>query len=150
MYNQNTNQSLFTLGINENTKVQLKGAAVLAGIVAILSLAGSVLSLIQTFIVRNKTTIEYKYEGFNQPTVAVQRTGNIAGGVIMLIISILLFYFLNRFSSQTKLGLNASNQQLVNNGLGGLSSYFVTVGILLIICLVLVLLAVVAGLSAGR
>src|SRR5258705_3320586 len=101
----NPNQSLFTLRINDNLKTQLRGAAVVAGIAAILSLARWVLALIMTFMTRNKTTIEYRYEGFNQPSVAAERTGSIAGAVISLIVSILLFYFLNQFASQTITGL---------------------------------------------
>jgi small-conductance mechanosensitive channel len=147
MYNQNPNQPLFTLRINENMKIQLRGAAVVAGISAILSLVNTIISLVNSFM-EKKTTIEYQYEGF-QTNVAAQKSGNVAGSIIMLIISILLFYFLNRFSSQTKQGLSANNQQMVTNGLGGLSSYFVTVGILLIIALVFVLIALAAILSTG-
>jgi hypothetical protein len=149
MDNQNTNQSLFTLRISENTKMQLKGAAVLAGVAAIFSLASSILNLIKAFMDRNKTTLEYNFEGFNQTRVSAERTGSIVSTIITLAISILLFYFLNRFSSQTKAGLNANNQQLVNSGLGGLSAYFVTIGIILIICLAFLLLALMVGISAG-
>jgi hypothetical protein len=147
---QNTNQSLFNLRINENLKSQLRSAAVVAGIAAILSLLVSILKVITAFINRGKTTIEYPYEGYNQTTASVARTGNIASTIITLIISILLFYFLNKFSSQTKTGLNANNSQIVNSGFSGLSAYLVTIGILLIICLAFVLLAVVIGISAGK
>jgi hypothetical protein len=147
MDNQNTNQQLFGLKINENSKTQLRGAAVVAGIAAILSLISSVLKAVGAFM--NKSQVEYQFEGFEQPSMSVQRTGNIAGAIITLIISILLFYFLNRFSTQTKNGINSSNQQLVNNGLGGLASYFVTIGVLLIIGLAFVLLAVVIGVTSS-
>jgi hypothetical protein len=143
MDNQNTNQSLFALRVTENTKVQLRGAAVVAGVAAILSLINSILGLIHSFLDRNKTTIEYHYEGFNR-TASAGKTNSIAGAIITLIISILLFYFLNKFSSQTKAGLDANNQQIVNNGLSGLSAYLVTIGILLIICLAFVVLAIAA------
>jgi hypothetical protein len=148
MDNLNTNQSLFNLRINENLKTQLRGAAVSAGIAAILGLSSSILKVIVSIINRNKTTIEYNYEGFNRTNLSAERTGNIAGTIITLIISILLFYFLNKFSSQTKTGLNGNNQQLVNSGLSGLSAYMVTIGVIVIICLALMLI-VLAGVSAG-
>jgi hypothetical protein len=143
MSDQNSNQSLFKLPINENVRTQLRGAASVAGVGAILSLVSSILSLISTFLQRNTTTL-YRAEGFETTTLTAQRSGNIVGGVIMLAISILLFYFLNRFSSQVKQGLNGNNSLSVTYGLSGLSSYFITVGILLILFLLIVLLAVAA------
>ena len=149
MENQNTNQSLFDLSINENTKTQLRGAAVWAGIAAILSLVSAIIGLARSIIERNNPAKEYRFEGFNnQATVSTQSTGNVVSTVISLIITILLFYFLNRFSGQTKSGLISNNQELVNNGLGSLSSYFVTIGIILIIGLAFLVLALAIGLSA--
>ena len=137
----NTSQSLFTLRINENTKTQLRGAAVVAGIAAILSLVNSILSLVGTFLER-KTV--YRYEGFGEARLETSTGGNIAGSIISLVISLLLFYFLNKFASKTKQGLNANNSQLINEGLAGLSAYFVTLGILLIIVLIFVLIFIAA------
>src|SRR5258706_3937246 len=149
MDTQNTNQSLFSLGINDNLRTHLRSAAVVAGIAAILSLASSILQVVASFVNRGKTSVQYRYEGFTQTTASVERTGNTAGAIITLIISILLFYFLNRFASQTKAGLNANNPEIVNSGFSGLSGYIVTIGILLIICLAIVLLALVVGISAA-
>ncbi len=144
MDNQNTNQSLFSLRINENAKAQLKGAAVVAGVAAILSLTNSILSVVKAFMEKNKPAVEYQLEGFPQASVSAQRTGNVAGAIISLIIAILLFYFLNRFSTQTKTGLNANNSELVSSGIGGLSAYFVTAGILIIIVLAFTILGIAA------
>ena len=147
MENQNTNRSLFDLSFNENAKTQLRGAAVWAGIAAIFSLVSAALSFISAIMGRTSTRTEYKFEGFNQTRMSAEKSENIVSVVISLIITFLLFYFLNRFSSQTRAGLNSNNQQLVNNGLGNLSSYFVTIGILVIICLALFLFVI--ALSGG-
>jgi len=105
---------------------------------------------VAAFVNKTKTPIESRYEGFSQTTTAsLERTSNIAAAIITLIISALLFYFLNRFASQTKTGLNANNTEIVNSGFGGLSAYFVTMGIILIICLALFLLGMLAMLSVG-
>jgi divalent metal cation (Fe/Co/Zn/Cd) transporter len=140
MENSNANHPLFTLRITENTRIQLRGAAIVAGISAILSLAGAVIGLINSFLERNRTTFEYRFEGFDTPATAAERTESIGGAIVTFIISLLLFYFLNKFSRKTKLGLDTNDQQLVTSGLGALSSYFTTIGILLIIGIVLGLL----------
>ena len=108
MDTHNTNESLFNLRINDHLRSQLKGAAVVAGIAAMLSLCSSILKVVASFMAKNK--LEYRYEGFNQTTASVERTSSVAGAVITLIISVLLFYFLNRFASQVKTGLNANNR----------------------------------------
>jgi hypothetical protein len=147
MDNPDTNPSLFSLRISENTKMQLRGAAVVAGVAAIFALTSSVLKLVMAFMNKDKTTVS-NIEGFTQSKMSVEKGGNIGGAIFSLIISILLFYFLNKFSSQVKTGLNGNNQQLINNGLGGLSGYFITVGIFVIILLVL-LLILFAGAGVG-
>ena len=148
MDTHDTNQPLFSLRINDNLRMHLRSAAVVAGIAAILSLSSSLLKVVAAFMNKNKIT-EYRYEGFNQTSAAVERTSNIAGAIFTLIISFLLFYFLNRFAARTKAGLNANNIETVNSGLGGLSGYMVTIGILLIICFAFMLLLLVVALSAG-
>ena len=149
MDTQHTNQSLFNLPINDNLRTSLKNTAAVTGIAAILSLISSLLKVVAAFVNKNQTAIESRYEGFTQTTASVERTSNIAGAVITLVVSILLFYFLNRFASQTKTGLNANNTQTVNSGFGALSGYFVTMGIILIICMAFFLLGMVALLSVG-
>jgi small-conductance mechanosensitive channel len=147
---QNTNQSLFDLNFNENLKTQLRGAAVWGGIAAILALASTVIGLVRAFMEKNNPPAAYRIEGFGDATMKAQNTGNIFSAVISLIVSIVLFYFLNRFATQTKTGLNGNNPELISNGLGGLSSYFITIGVIVILCLVLLLLAVVGGLAGSR
>lgn len=147
---QNSNQSLFDLNFNENLKTQLKGTAVWAGIAAIISLAGSILSLAGIFLIKKDPSANYRVEGFENATVTAESSTGalIAGGVISFTITLLLFYFLNRFSSLTKNGLNGNNQDMVSNGLGGLASYFITIGVIVIIFLA-IFLVVIAGVAAG-
>jgi hypothetical protein len=143
----NQNQSLFSLRINENTKTHLRGAAVVAGVAAIFSLVSSILKLVTAFMNKGKTTTEFT-EGFGRSGISTESGDGIGSAIFGLVISILLFYFLNRFSSQVKTGLNGNNQELVNSGLGGLSGYLITIGIIFIILLILVLI-VIAGAAAG-
>ena len=124
----------------------LRGAAVVAGLAAMLSLVTSILKLVTAFMNKGKATSQFN-EGFGQ--AKVESGDNIASSIVGLIISILLFYFLNKFSSQVKTGLNGNNQELVNSGFGGLAGYLITWGIIVIILLV-ALLILIAGAAAGR
>ena len=141
----NSNQSLFNLRINDNLRTQLRGTAVVAGIAAILALTSATLRVVISFMNKDKSPLESRYENLDPTVRTVNSSGmNIVSAVITIGIALILFYFLNRFASKTKTGLNVNNGEIVNNGLGGLSGYFVTWGVILIIILALFLLFVVA------
>ena len=146
---QNPNQSLFSLRVNDNLRTQLKGAAAVAGVAAILSLVNNIIGIIGNFITMDKVTTGSRNEGFNQPAMPISLTANIFVMVVVLVIYVLLFLFLFRFSSKTKTGLNANSPEILNSGLGGLSAYFVMLGILLIICLAFGMLMLVLLVSVG-
>lgn len=142
MENTNPEKSLFDISFDENVKQSIKGAAVWGGIAAIVSLAGSILGVINYFVSQGKTS---RYTGYEQTSAAS------ASALITIIISFLigvaLFVFLSKFSRKAKSGVDASDQYLINEGLGSLATYFKFIGVLLIIAIVFVLLAVLAGLG---
>jgi cytochrome c biogenesis protein CcdA len=154
MENQNTptpeSSSLFDLGFDENTKTALKGTATVAGIAAILGIITAGLSAVGSFM--EKKRVPAGFEEY-QSTQSTSNAFNMVGTVISLLIAFLLFYFLNKFANNTKTGLSGNNQGQVSEGLANLSSYFKTVGILLIIILCFVflgLLALLAGSASSR
>lgn len=134
MENQDTGKSLFDLSFDENAKQQLKGAAIMGGFAAITALAGAILSLVNYFI-QKSTSKSYQFEGFTEMKVS-QRSGNIVSVFITFALGIILFYYLNKFSKSAKTGIDGSNQQMINEGLGSLSTYFKIIGVLLIIAIV--------------
>jgi NADH:ubiquinone oxidoreductase subunit 6 (subunit J) len=148
MESQNTNQSLFDFNINENVKTHMRSAAVWAGSAAILSLVGAIIGIIRSVVQKNTVREYNRFEGFGQPRVTTSSSGGMLGAVISLIVAILLFYFLNRFATMTKNGLDNNNQSLVNSGLANLSSYFITVGIIVIILLAFCVLILAIGVSS--
>jgi hypothetical protein len=148
MENQNTGSSLFELTLNDNLKNSLSGAAKWAGVVGILTLINSIVGLVQYFILKNRTPKYQQFEGFESSTNMADSGGNLISAIISLLISGLIFYFLNRFSNHTKSGINGNNPDMVSSGLQGLSSYFILTGVIIIIVLVIVLLAML-GLAAG-
>ena len=130
----NSNKSLFNFGLNENAKSQLQSLAQVAGIAALLSLVSAILGAASLFI--GKGTTRQAVEGFGQTTIYTERSESPATTIISLLVGLLMFFFLNRFATQTKKGLAASNPEILENGFGGLAAYFTTMGVL--ICLVLV------------
>jgi len=146
MENQDTGKSLFDLSFDENSKQQLKGASTWGGYAAIISIAASVLSLVNYFIQRNNVK-SYQFEGFPEMRTTAG-SGNIVSAFISFIVAIFLFYFLNKFSKTTKAGIDGSNQPLISEGLGSLASYFKIIGVLLILCIVFVGLALMIVLGS--
>ena len=94
------------------------------------------------FVSQGKTS---RYTGYEQTSAAS------ASALITIIISFLigvaLFVFLSKFSRKAKSGVDASDQYLINEGLGSLATYFKFIGILLIIIIVFALLGVLASLG---
>ncbi|MDP4151576.1 MAG: hypothetical protein Q8943_19375, partial [Bacteroidota bacterium] len=78
------------------------------------------------------------------------RTGSIIGVLITITVGGILNYFLYRFSVDAAKGLESMDTVKLNEGLGGLRTYFKIVGILTIIILGFVALAIIfVMLSAG-
>lgn len=148
MENQNTDQSLFDLNFDENVKQNLKGVAVWAGMAAIVSLTGSILGFINYFVQKSRIESLYRqYEGFGVRRTS--STSNLFSAVISLVIGIVLFSLLYKFSRSTKSGIDSSQQGLINEGLGSLASYFKVIGVLMIIAIAFFVLAFLAGLGGG-
>ncbi|MBK8139799.1 MAG: hypothetical protein IPK57_01430 [Chitinophagaceae bacterium] len=149
MENSTSDKSLFDLSFDENVKQSLKGAATWGGIAAIVSLIGSVLGLVNYFVEKGK---ESRYGGNSLEEMQIQQaanTGGLVSVVITLIIGIILFYFLNKFSRSAKAGVDTNDHYLINEGLGSLSTYFKFIGVLLIIILVLFALGILIGIGQG-
>lgn len=149
MENQDITPSLFDLKADENVKQQLRGAAHWGGIAALVSMIVTGLGLVNYIVESAKPKPSfYRSEGFERNFIQTEQSDNIVSVVISLIIGIFLFIFLNRFSKNTKAGIDGDNQELVTEGLGNLSTYFKIIGVLLIIILVLFGLALLMFLVA--
>lgn len=143
--------SVFELGFDENAKVNLRSTATIAGISAIIILINAGLAVVNFFLQRSKA-LPPEFEGYEN----VRRTTDIMTIIYLLIsltVSFLLFFFLNKFSTQAKVGLSTSNSSQVTEGLGNLANYFKTAGIVIIVLLCLglfVLFAFLAGIAVSR
>lgn len=149
MDNQHSNSSLFELTLNENLKNSLRGAATWAGIVGILTLVSSILGFVQYFMLKNKAPQFQRLEGFDGGTYETAGGASIASPLISLVISLIIFVFLNRFSTNTKNGINGNSPDRVSTGLQGLSSYFILWGVFVIIMLIFVVVVVIGAAAGG-
>jgi hypothetical protein len=148
MENTSTNQSLFDLNFDDNVKLSIRETAIWAGLAAIVSLVSAILGLVNYFVQMNK--LKQAMSGFGDYSPSTSATaGGMISPLISLGIGIALFVFLNKFARSAKAGVDANDSYLINEGLGGLSTYFKIVGVLIIIVLVFVALALLFSIAAG-
>ena len=129
--------SLFGLSFDHNLKQSLKSTALVAGVAAVFGLISTVIKSAGGFLVKQS------YRSFDFEGRTFQRgmsSANILGIAITLIIGILLFFYLNRFSKTASSGIDNSDQSQLNEALGSLAGYFRLLGVLLIVGISLVLL----------
>lgn len=143
--------SLFDMQYDEQLKQQMKGSAAMAGIAAIISLVGSVLSFINYFVMRSRLSSAYNAEGFGgiQYRQNSSTSGGLFSAVLSLVLAIFMFYFLSQYARLTKAGIDGNDTFQIGDGLAKLSTYFKIIGVLLIIVLVFVFLAVLLILGTG-
>ncbi len=123
--------------IKEEAKVQLTGVALWSKILAIGSLAGLAISLINVFVVNSK---------ISNASVFI---GSLVGVLITGAISIVINITLLNFSKNVSIAIEDSNQNIFEIAFTKLSNYFKINGILTIIALVFVVFAVIIGIFVG-
>jgi hypothetical protein len=148
MENTHSDQQIFDIGFDENVKQQLKGAAKWGGMAAILSLSGALLSLIAFFVVKPKTNPLGIESSPDAEMLQAAKTGGFVSMIFSLVIGVILFYLLNKFSRSVSKGLEGNDNYFIHEGLGSLSAYFKLIGILLIVVLVIVGLAFLVGIGS--
>jgi ABC-type branched-subunit amino acid transport system permease subunit len=108
------------LEISPKLRSDLSEAAVWGRVIAILALCSSALSLIVSF-----------------------KRGMVIFSIISAAISVFVYLYLLKFGSQTKKGLETNDQQLLNDGLRNLNTYYRILGVILIIVIIICVLAFV-------
>ena len=135
MENLDQESSLFELSINETAKDHLKRIASWAIVIVICAVLGYILNIIKAFQPQRSFS---ESEGFG---VTVARGSNIGGVIVGILIGLLVNYFLFQFANFTKKGVNGMSQPDLNAGFNSLRIYFMIVGILVIIALIIFFLA---------
>lgn len=128
---QEDNQThLFTeLGFDHTAKQHILAIASWAMVVVVVAVIGYVLNIVQLFIGTEEAVP--RSEGFD---MADALTGNnTASAVIGIIIGLLINFFLYRFASMARNGINGLNQDQLNKSFNNLKMYFVIMSVILIV-----------------
>jgi hypothetical protein len=123
--------------IDAQAKSSLVGLASWAMIVVVTSVIGYVLSIVGLFTSNAPAAVQS--EGFDS---YLKLTGdNSIGVVIPIVIGLLLNFFLYRFATLAKSGVNTHNQDQLTASFKNLKIYFAIATILLLIVMLIVFIA---------
>jgi len=137
--NQNQLDSFFNLSFDSKATQCILTIAKWARIGAICSFVGYGIALIVAVFGKN-SSIDADSVG-----VAATKAGNIAGAFLSGIIGTIINYFLYRFSTAARQGVEGMDQLRLNQGLGDLRTYFKILGIIILIFLIIACLAILIG-----
>jgi heme/copper-type cytochrome/quinol oxidase subunit 2 len=128
----------------------LFAAAKIAGIAAIISLAGSLAGVIATLSVPAPTIAAPDKEGFDEQTMQqLVQSSTYISVFISLAISVLAFYFLFRFSKLAKTAISSSDKNKLSTALQSLAGYFRIWAVIMFLIIVLFVLSLVGGILGG-
>src|SRR5687768_17603402 len=132
--------SVFGLQLDESTKNNLRTMASWALIIVVTTLIKYVVGFVQYFKEKNEFASSYTEENGYSDTFGEADRETLPFLIIGTIIGLLLCYFLYKFSDLTKKGIDTHNQVSLNDGIGHLRNYFLTLGIVAIIVIALFLI----------
>jgi uncharacterized membrane protein len=125
-------------------KQYIRSMASWAMIIVVVSVIGYVLTIIDLF--RAKPIVNSRSEGFDMGIAERMGGSDIFASLFSIAIGLLINFFLFRFATQARAGVEGSDQSQLNKSFGNLKAYFMACSIILIIVFVLVVLfAVVFG-----
>ena len=138
---QEENQThLFTdLEFDRTAKQHIHSMASWAMIVVVVAVIGYIITIAQLF--SGTQTLDQRSEGFGLGA-------NLAGSdttfsIIAIVIGLLINFFLYRFASQARKGIDGLNQDQLNKSFNSLKTYFMIMSVILIVVFVVVLLAAI-------
>lgn len=140
-------QPLNQPGTNQPTLHRhILSAAKVAGLAAFVSLGGSLAGIIATLTRPSSQVPAAAQEGFSKEDMQqLIQGGTYISVFIALVISVLAFYFLFRFSSMAKTAITSNNPAKLTTGLQSLGNYFKIWGIIMLLIIALFVLSLVGG-----
>ncbi len=119
---ENNVNDLFKIDMSHKLRDDFRTAAIWARIIAIIGFCSSVCSLFINI-----------------------KAGSYVSAIVGAGLSVTLYIFLLKFGTQVKKGVEGNDQQMFNEGLINLRTYFKIIGIIMIIVMIIVVLAMVFG-----
>jgi hypothetical protein len=142
MQEENQSNLFKDIEIDHAVKERIRSMATWAMVVVAVAVIGYAITLLQLFGGKEKKVM--RTEGFDFSMSF--GTSGFAGGIITVLIGLLINYFLFRFASQARNGLDGLSQRQLNSSFNNLKVYFMATSIIMIIVFVIVLLsALVVG-----
>lgn len=136
---QQNQQNLFPeLGFDITARQHLRSLASWSMIIVVVAIVGYIINIFALY--SQPEQVSTVSEGFDMRNY-VKTTNSTWGTVISIAIGLLLNYFLFRFATQVRTGIDGLSQPTMANSFRNLKSYFMAWSILLIIVFALVLLA---------
>jgi hypothetical protein len=137
MQPENESQLFNDIEFDLPARNHIRSMAGWAMIIVASSVIGYVISLIQVFRMSGQTVA--RTEGFNFPMT--MGSSGIGSTIISVAVGLLINYFLYRFASQARTGVDGLNQQHLNQSFNNLKTYFMATSIIIIIVFIIALLA---------
>lgn len=124
--------------------------AKIAGIAAVISLAGSLVGAVATFFKPVSTEAMPAKEGLDEASMQQLAQGFTYISIFMsLAISGLAFYFLFRFSTLAKISILGRNPNKLTQALQSLAGYFKIWGIIMFLIIALFVMSLIGGILGG-
>lgn len=136
----NDNDLFGDLSFDHTAKQYLRSIASWAKVIVIVAVIGYALSLIM--VLTAPAVLAPKAEGFD--FYITQRSQSLGWQIFVILIGLLINYFLFRFASLAKTGVNGLNQEALNKSFNNLKVYF----IIFTIISILIFLVIILGLTA--
>lgn len=135
---QENESNLFNdLDIDPIVKNHIRSMISWAIVIVTVAVIGYAITILELFSSGGQRTV--RKEGFDL-TLTIGSSG-IGGPVLSVLVGLLINYFLFRFASQARTGLDGLNQRQLNSSFNNLKAYFMATSIITIIVFVLLLLS---------
>ena|SRR5689334_18233330 len=142
----NTNSDLFgDLSFDHTAKQYIRSMATWAIVIVVVALISYAISLIS--VLTAPSIVTPKTEGFDFSFTV--KSENIGTSVFLILVGLLINYFLYRFATLARTGLNGLNQSALNKSFNNLKVYFIIISIICMLLFLFFILGITAA-SAFR
>lgn len=154
MQQENTSEDIFSnsgIELDEMAKQYIRSMASWAMIMVVIAVIGYAFNIIELFRVKQVTS--NRIEGFDGAFTETASAGSstaIVSTLVSIVVGLVINYFLFRFARQSRLAVDAHDQQKLNSGIANLKNYFMACSVVLIIVFVYFLFMGLVFGTAGK
>ena len=133
--------------VDTMAKQYIRSIATWAMVIVVCSVIGYVLNIVDLFRAKPPVSAFRRSEGFDLDFAERFGGSSVFSTMLVIAIGMLMNYFLFRFASQARAGIDGVDQAKLNAGFRNLKAYFMAFTIILIIVFVCVLLLSAVGIA---